>query len=473
MLVSVCVSRLLRGNLLGFRSYKRGTVPFTLNLRLYSGGWGNFPTPKGDDKNEDKEKDKEKDEEKPKKRPTLEDIFQEEMKRQEESNNDGEEEKDPITRKYLIGVGVLFAAIGFLIYFTSETAKEITFLNLQNELLPYGYVDHVEIVNQNKVRVYLKSTQLPQLPVVKSAEYYLLIDSVKDFETKLKTAMFRLGLPEEALPIIFKKEPNLGKTALYALPTILTITLFVYLGHRLVTDVKSSFKGPSGIFSAGRSKAKLWTGKDKVTVRFSDVAGCEEAKQEISEFVSFLKTPKRFQDLGAKIPKGALLVGPPGTGKTLLAKATAGEAEVPFYSVSGSDFIEVYGGVGPARVRDLFKQARKNTPCIIFLDEIDAIGRKRGGLGRNDERENTLNQLLVEMDGFETNKGIVVLAGTNIPDVLDPALLRPGRFDRQISIDLPDIKSRVAIFMVSCLLLFFFSPKYWWSLFLRVSSRYT
>lgn len=184
-------------------------------------------------------------------------------------------------------------------------------------------------------------------------------------------------------------------------------------------------------------------------IMFKDVAGCDEAKQEVMEFVQFLKSPDRFKNLGAKIPKGALLVGPPGTGKTLLAKATAGEAGVPFLSISGSDFMEMFVGVGPSRVRDLFAQARQSSPSIIFIDEIDAIGRARGRggfAGGNDERENTLNQLLVEMDGFGTTAGVVVLAGTNRPDILDKALLRPGRFDRQITIDRPDINGREQIF---------------------------
>lgn len=188
-----------------------------------------------------------------------------------------------------------------------------------------------------------------------------------------------------------------------------------------------------------------------VQIYFKDVAGCDEAKQEIMEFVHFLKNPKKYEDLGAKIPKGALLVGPPGTGKTLLAKATAGESGVPFLSISGSDFMEMFVGVGPSRVRNLFQEARQCAPSIVFIDEIDAIGRARGRggfSGSNDERESTLNQLLVEMDGFGTTAGVVVLAGTNRPDILDKALLRPGRFDRQISIDKPDIKGREQIFQI-------------------------
>jgi AFG3 family protein len=210
--------------------------------------------------------------------------------------------------------------------------------------------------------------------------------------------------------------------------------------------------GPGGqIFNIGKSKAALFDAENKVRITFADVAGLEEAKEEVKEIVDFLKTPQKFTKLGGKIPKGALLVGPPGTGKTLLAKAVAGEAGVPFFSLSGSDFVEMFVGVGAARVRDLFKQAKEKAPCIVFIDEIDAIGRSRGRgqmPGANDERENTLNSLLVEMDGFATDSGVIILAATNRPDVLDSALLRPGRFDRQISIDKPDIVGREQIFKV-------------------------
>merc|ERR1712194_988016 len=206
--------------------------------------------------------------------------------------------------------------------------------------------------------------------------------------------------------------------------------------------------GMGGMFQVGKSTHKKIKPED-VDVNFSNVAGCEEAKKEIVEFVDFLQSPDQFTRLGAKIPKGALLCGPPGTGKTLLAKAMAGEANVPFYSISGSDFIEMFVGVGPSRIRDLFSEARANAPCILFIDEIDAVGRERGrgGMsGGNDERENTLNQLLVEMDGFNSPTGVVVLAGTNRVDILDSALTRPGRFDRQILVDKPDIVGRKEIF---------------------------
>ena len=206
--------------------------------------------------------------------------------------------------------------------------------------------------------------------------------------------------------------------------------------------------GRGGAFSFGKSKARMLDESNN-TVTFADVAGCDEAKEEVAELVEFLRDPSKFQKLGGRIPRGVLMVGSPGTGKTLLAKAIAGEAKVPFFSISGSDFVEMFVGVGAARVRDMFEQAKKNAPCIIFIDEIDAVGRQRGaGLGGgNDEREQTLNQLLVEMDGFEGNAGVIVIAATNRPDVLDPALLRPGRFDRQVVVPLPDIRGREQILL--------------------------
>ncbi|MBS1951351.1 MAG: Cell division-associated, ATP-dependent zinc metalloprotease FtsH [Cytophagales bacterium] len=230
------------------------------------------------------------------------------------------------------------------------------------------------------------------------------------------------------------------------------ILVLLLVGFWMLMRRMTGGAGPGGqIFNIGKSKAALFDAESKVKITFEDVAGLEEAKEEVKEIVDFLKTPQKFTKLGGKIPKGALLVGPPGTGKTLLAKAVAGEAGVPFFSLSGSDFVEMFVGVGAARVRDLFKQAKEKAPCIVFIDEIDAIGRSRGRgslPGANDERENTLNSLLVEMDGFATDSGVIILAATNRPDVLDSALLRPGRFDRQISIDKPDIAGREQIFKV-------------------------
>lgn len=231
-------------------------------------------------------------------------------------------------------------------------------------------------------------------------------------------------------------------------PIILLVLLWVYMMRRMSGRDSG---GPGGVFNVGKSKAKIFDKDGPVQVTFKDVAGLSEAKTEIEEIVEFLKNPKRYTDLGGKIPKGALLVGPPGTGKTLLAKAVAGEANVPFFSMSGSDFVEMFVGVGASRVRDLFRQAKEKAPCIVFIDEIDAVGRARGrnpNMGSNDERENTLNQLLTEMDGFGTNSGVIILAATNRADILDKALLRAGRFDRQIYVDLPDLNDRVAIFKV-------------------------
>ena len=231
-------------------------------------------------------------------------------------------------------------------------------------------------------------------------------------------------------------------------PILLLVIVWIYMMRRMSGRDGG---GPGGLFNVGKSKAKVFDKDGPVQVTFKDVAGLSEAKTEIEEIVEFLKSPQRYTDLGGKIPKGALLVGPPGTGKTLLAKAVAGEANVPFFSMSGSDFVEMFVGVGASRVRDLFRQAKEKAPCIVFIDEIDAVGRARGknpNMGANDERENTLNQLLTEMDGFGTNSGVIILAATNRADILDKALLRAGRFDRQIYVDLPDLNDRVAIFNV-------------------------
>ncbi|MBI2730687.1 MAG: ATP-dependent zinc metalloprotease FtsH [Sphingobacteriales bacterium] len=279
---------------------------------------------------------------------------------------------------------------------------------------------------------------------------------------------FQFNIPDvktfaEQVNDVFKANPNIPKPSSdfkdeeswlnpvisMLLPVLLLIGLWVLLMRKMGGGGPGG-GGPGGIFNIGKSKATLFEKGTKVNITFADVAGLEEAKEEVMEIVDFLKNPKRYTALGGKIPKGALLVGPPGTGKTLLAKAVAGEAQVPFFSLSGSDFVELFVGVGASRVRDLFKTAREKAPCIIFIDEIDAIGRARGrnAIMSNDERENTLNQLLVEMDGFGTDSGIIILAATNRPDVLDSALLRPGRFDRQISIDRPDVKGREEIFKV-------------------------
>jgi AFG3 family protein len=276
--------------------------------------------------------------------------------------------------------------------------------------------------------------------------YKMRIISVDNFDAAYNELISKI--PENKRPE-YKPETRVDYFGVFLQWGLLFLLLF---GFWMLMRRMTGGGGPGGqIFNIGKSKAALFDAENKVKITFADVAGLEEAKEEIKEIVDFLKTPGKFTKLGGKIPKGALLVGPPGTGKTLLAKAVAGEAAVPFFSLSGSDFVEMFVGVGAARVRDLFKQAKEKAPCIVFIDEIDAIGRSRGRgqlPGSNDERENTLNSLLVEMDGFATDSGVIILAATNRPDVLDSALLRPGRFDRQISIDKPDIVGREAIFKV-------------------------
>lgn len=281
------------------------------------------------------------------------------------------------------------------------------------------------------------------------ATFTFNIGTVEAFERKLEEAQKDMGLhPRDFVSVTYTEEQSMTNELMRYGPTLLLIGGMIYMSRGMMGGPGGAGGGPGGMFGIGKSKAKKFS-KENVTTTFKDVAGCDEAKREIMEFVSFLKEPKRFTRLGAKIPKGALLCGAPGTGKTMLAKATAGEANVPFYSVSGSDFVEMFVGVGPSRVRDLFKEARENAPCILFIDEIDGVGGKRGkGAYNNDERENTLNALLVEMDGFNEMTNIIVLAGTNRPDMLDPALRRPGRFDRQITVEKPDIKGRKEIFDV-------------------------
>jgi cell division protease FtsH len=273
------------------------------------------------------------------------------------------------------------------------------------------------------------------------------IGSVETFENNLRDA--QQNIPDlQRVKVVYERRGSLLKDLLqtFLLPGLLLVAMWFFLNRKM----GGGAGGAGGIFNIGKSKAQLFEKGTRVNITFNDVAGLDEAKVEVMEIVDFLKNPKKYTSLGGKIPKGALLVGPPGTGKTLLAKAVAGEAQVPFFSMSGSDFVELFVGVGASRVRDLFKQAREKAPCIVFIDEIDAIGRARGKnvVMSNDERENTLNQLLVEMDGFSGDTGIIVLAATNRPDVLDTALLRPGRFDRQISIDIPDVKGREKIFEV-------------------------
>lgn len=334
---------------------------------------------------------------------------------------------------------------------SSSSSREITWQEFRTAFLDKALVDKLIVVNRQKVRIKLHSNATGTMysAAVGGGDYYFSIGSVEAFERKLEEAQNELGIPShERIPVAYHDEISTVNTLLNFAPTILFAGLLFYMSRRAGG---SAGGGPGGIFNIGKSRAKLFNKDTDVKVKFKDVAGMDEAKEEIMEFVKFLKDPAKYEKLGAKIPRGAILSGPPGTGKTLLAKATAGEANVPFLSVSGSEFVEMFVGVGSSRVRDLFASAKKNAPCIIFIDEIDAIGKSRGkggSFGGNDERESTLNQLLVEMDGFGTQEHVVVLAGTNRPDVLDSALMRPGRFDRHITIDRPDVSGRKGIFMV-------------------------
>uniref|UniRef100_A0A8C6MD56 AFG3-like AAA ATPase 1 n=1 Tax=Nothobranchius furzeri TaxID=105023 RepID=A0A8C6MD56_NOTFU len=338
---------------------------------------------------------------------------------------------------------VTLAGLGSLLLYLyfKDNGREISWKDFVHRYLGRGLVERLEVVNKQFVRVIL----VPGTDI-ESSYVWFNIGSVDTFERNLEAAHLELGLePSHRAAVVYSTESD-GSFLMSMIPSLLLI------GFLLLTLRRSSIGGAGGRgrspFSMSESTAKMM--KENIEVKFKDVAGCEEAKLEILEFVNFLKNPQQYQDLGAKIPKGAVLSGPPGTGKTLLAKATAGEANVPFIAVNGSEFLEMFVGVGPARVRDMFAMARKNAPCILFIDEIDAVGRKRGGgnFGGQSEQENTLNQLLVEMDGFNTATNVVVLAGTNRPDILDPALMRPGRFDRQIYIGPPDIKGRASIFKV-------------------------
>lgn len=331
--------------------------------------------------------------------------------------------------------------------------NELSFQDFKTNYLERGLVTKLTVINRYAVEAELikgaVSDQTFQTMRGNPAVVFT-IGSVEFFEEEMVKTQDKLGIPiEERLPINYEERGSWMNYILPILPTALLIGGLWYMTMRRVSQGPGS-GGPGGIFKMGKSKAKLFNQETEVKIKFKDVAGCDESKEEIMEFVKFLQDPQKYEKLGAKIPRGAILSGPPGTGKTLLAKATAGEAGVPFLSVSGSEFVEMFVGVGASRVRDLFKTAREMAPSIIFVDEIDAIGKERGNgkMGGNDERENTLNQLLVEMDGFESSDHVVVLAGTNRPDVLDKALLRPGRFDRHISIDAPDVEGRKDIFKV-------------------------
>lgn len=383
----------------------------------------------------------------------------------EDNNKDNQNKNDSKFNAYWIyGVVALFL-VGLQFFAMPKSQKETFNFDRFAEIARAGDVEKLVIVNKQEGQVHLTESALAkkdstgEKPLYAdahrskispdAAHYEFEVGFAEDFTPKLNELRTELDEKNISFPISYdKQEDFLGPILGWLLPVALVIAIWVFIMRR----VSGGGGGPgSQIFNIGKSKARLFDQDSKVNVTFEDVAGLDEAKEEVMEVVDFLKNPKKYTNLGGKIPKGVLLVGPPGTGKTLLAKAVAGEAGAPFFSISGSDFVEMFVGVGASRVRDLFRQAREKAPCIIFIDEIDAIGRARGRgamQGGNDERENTLNQLLVEMDGFPTDKGVILMAATNRPDVLDNALLRPGRFDRQIGIDRPDLKGREAIFKV-------------------------
>jgi cell division protease FtsH len=397
-----------------------------------------------------------------------------------ENNNSKSPFKNNLTPKrkfsfYWIYAILALAFIGLQFFNWKSPTKEITWNNFVR-ILEKHQVEKISVVNKEKAEIYIKKDAILSDTAYKqfrdkgsngstsgSPQYTFEILSSDNFEAKVREAEKNIltndtvgKTPAEKVKIIKAFQPVdivpetrkdwSGEILGWLLPIAILIIIWI-----VIMRMMGRGSGGSQIFNVGKSKAQLFDKNTSVSVNFSDVAGLEEAKVEIMEIVEFLKEPKKYTQLGGKIPKGALLVGPPGTGKTLLAKAVAGEAKVPFFSLSGSDFVEMFVGVGASRVRDLFKQAKEKAPCIVFIDEIDAIGRARGRnamTGGNDERENTLNQLLTEMDGFSSNAGVIILAATNRADILDKALLRAGRFDRQIHVELPDLEERKAIFAV-------------------------
>lgn len=374
--------------------------------------------------------------------------------------DDNGQRKGPKFNIYWVWAIIFAVLVAFQLFgsFTPD-AKEIDELEFY-QMLEKGEIKSLTTVtNKNLIRITLTPAGFQKYKERLSQKWPGVSEKGPHFEFRvIKAEEFKKELnawykDHTTIPEVPNKPATEGEwftgVIQFLLPLVIIILIWVMLMRKMGGGAGGG-SGPGGIFNIGKSRATLFDKGTKVNINFSDVAGLDEAKVEVMEIVDFLKNPKKYTSLGGKIPKGALLVGPPGTGKTLLAKAMAGEAQVPFFSMSGSDFVELFVGVGASRVRDLFKQAREKAPCIIFIDEIDAIGRARGknAMMSNDERESTLNQLLVEMDGFSGESGIIVLAATNRPDVLDSALLRPGRFDRQISIDKPDLKGREHIFKV-------------------------
>jgi cell division protease FtsH len=373
-------------------------------------------------------------------------------KGENKNNNNGSK----FNAYWIYGVIALFFLGLQFINLPNSTSEPITFERFA-KMARAGDVEKLEIINTKYAYVYLREKSLTKTEYKDASKssfgkvrphYTFDIGPPENFASELKNLV---STHDEAtsFPYTYVDKTNWLTSILgWVLPIAIVIAIWIFIMRR----VSGAAGGPgSQLFNIGKSKATLFDQNTKVNITFQDVAGLDEAKEEVVEVVDFLKNPKKYTALGGKIPKGVMLIGPPGTGKTLLAKAVAGEAGVPFFSISGSDFVEMFVGVGASRVRDLFRQAREKAPCIIFIDEMDAIGRARGRnnfQGGNDERENTLNQLLVEMDGFSTDKGVILMAATNRPDVLDTALMRPGRFDRLIEIGRPDLKGREAIFNV-------------------------
>ncbi len=355
------------------------------------------------------------------------------------------------------------SVILFQVLYGGKTVQKTTTSEIKDMIANHD-IEKIIVVNKDQAEIYLsqiaiESGRYPKLPkpggngfgmTVPKPNYTYNIGDISNFEPFIIDAQKSAGYNEKDLiyPEYITRKNYFGEILSWLLFPALLVVLWLFLMKRMSGGGAG---GAGGIFSVGKSRAQIFDKDNNVKLNFNDVAGLEEAKTEVMEIVDFLKNPKKYTQLGGKIPKGALLIGPPGTGKTMLAKAVAGEANVPFFSISGSDFVEMFVGVGASRVRDLFKQAKEKAPCIVFIDEIDAVGRARGrnaNFGSNDERENTLNQLLTEMDGFGTNMGVIILAATNRADILDRALMRAGRFDRQIHVELPDITEREAIFKV-------------------------
>ena len=369
----------------------------------------------------------------------------------------GKNIKTPRFNGYWIFLLSALIIIGFNFFGMKTEPVKTNWQEVKTKMLAKGNVEKfIVVTNTGQVNVFIKPDKIQDYSQLiskgfknydRGPQFTFAIGSLEGFEKNVADA--QQNIPGAAgITLEYEKEyDGWGSLLNFLFPIVLILFIWIFFFRKMSRGAG----GGSGIFNVGKSQAKLFDKESNIKITFKDVAGLAEAKQEVEEIVSFLKSPDKYTKLGGKIPKGALLVGPPGTGKTLMAKAMAGEANVPFFSMSGSDFVEMFVGVGASRVRDLFKQAKEKAPCIIFIDEIDPIGRARGknpNMGSNDERENTLNQLLTEMDGFETNSGVIILAATNRADILDSALLRAGRFDRQIYVDLPELKDREDIFKV-------------------------